>query len=168
MIIINTEYSDINFVLDIYREAVLALKAAGVDQWQTGYPCIESLKNDIHLGISRVCIENDKIVATAAAYVGHEPTYDKIFEGSWLTDSSKYGIVHRIAVLPENKGLGVSGEIFEFTAHLSKELNVSSLRCDTHRDNLVMQRALKKFGFIYCGIIYLEDGAERLAFEKLL
>lgn len=30
-----------------------------------------------------------------------------------------------------------------------------------------MQRAIEKQGFMYCGVVYLDDG-ERIAFEKLL
>ena len=29
-----------------------------------------------------------------------------------------------------------------------------------------LQKALAKYGFEYCGIIYLEDGDERIAFQK--
>ena len=38
---------------------------------------------------------------------------------------------------------------------------------DTHEDNISMQRLLEKNNFKYCGIIYLEDGNKRIAFEKL-
>ena len=31
-----------------------------------------------------------------------------------------------------------------------------------------MQHLLKQFGYVYCGIILLESGDERLAFEKVL
>ena len=41
------------------------------------------------------------------------------------------------------------------------------LRIDTHEDNKPMQGALKKFGFRECGIIHLERGAERIAFDCL-
>ena len=46
--------------------------------------------------------------------------------------------------------------------------NAESIRIDTHRDNIPMQKMLNKNGFIYCGIIYLLDGKERFAFEKPL
>ena len=41
-----------------------------------------------------------------------------------------------------------------------------NLRIDTHRDNVVMQHMLDKNGFQYCGIIYLEDGSERMGYQK--
>jgi len=49
---------------------------------------------------------------------------------------------------------------------------MKSIRIDTHEGNLPMQSALKKAGFIRCGRIFLQGGAEdgdpRIAFEKLL
>ena len=36
-----------------------------------------------------------------------------------------------------------------------------------HRDNRPMQKALHKFGFRQCGIVYMEDGTERVAFDFL-
>lgn len=40
-----------------------------------------------------------------------------------------------------------------------------NIRIDTHRDNLVMQRAVRKEGFRYCGIIYCWSGDDRLAYQ---
>ena len=43
-----------------------------------------------------------------------------------------------------------------------------SIRMDTHDDNLSMQRFLIKYGFEYCGTIYLENKETRRAYEKIL
>jgi len=37
----------------------------------------------------------------------------------------------------------------------------SNIRIDTHRDNRIMQHVISKYGFTYCGIIYLANGDER-------
>ena len=42
------------------------------------------------------------------------------------------------------------------------------MRIDTHEENLGMQGLLKKLGYHYCGVIYLENNDKRLAFEKLI
>jgi RimJ/RimL family protein N-acetyltransferase len=42
-----------------------------------------------------------------------------------------------------------------------------NMRIDTHSNNLPMRRVLEKNGYQYCGIIYVRDGSERLAFQKL-
>ena len=44
----------------------------------------------------------------------------------------------------------------------------SNLKIDTHRDNRPMQDALMRCGFRYCGVIVIEDGSERLAYQKLI
>jgi hypothetical protein len=88
-----------------------------------------------------------------------EPTYAKIYEGAWLNDAP-YGVIHRIAVAEQ--GRGIIG--FCIDECFSRCQN---LRIDTHRDNLPMHRALTNRGFVYCGIIYLENGDERLAYQKL-
>ena len=41
-----------------------------------------------------------------------------------------------------------------------------NLKIDTHRDNRIMQHLLDKNGFTYCGIIYTDDGSERMAYQK--
>ena len=48
---------------------------------------------------------------------------------------------------------------------LSRENNI---RIDTHRDNTIMQHVIQKHGFSYCGIIYLANGDERMAYQKVI
>ena len=42
-----------------------------------------------------------------------------------------------------------------------------ALRIDTHADNHPMQKALSRLGFAYCGVIYLQSGDSRMAFQKI-
>lgn len=154
-------------VLGLYKAAQQFMAEMGIDQWQDGYPNEATFSVDLAQGVSIVAEEEGEIIATAAAYMGNEPTYEKIFEGEWLTDRHTYGMIHRIAVAPEHKKGGIASAIFRYVDELCREQNLPSARCDTHRDNLPMQRTLKKNGYQYCGIIYLESGDERLAFEKV-
>ena len=48
------------------------------------------------------------------------------------------------------------------------KLQVSNIRIDTHEDNIVMQTALSKLGFKRCGIIYLENGDPRIAYQLVV
>ena len=43
-----------------------------------------------------------------------------------------------------------------------------NIRVDTHRDNKVMQHILTKYGFQRCGIIYVKNGTERIAYQRIL
>ena len=81
-------------------------------------------------------------------------------------NSRDYIAIHRVAISVSSRGSGLSGKIIGYAADFAKEKGRKSLRIDTHRGNVVMRRMLEKNGFSYCGIIYLENGYERVAYEK--
>ena len=170
MFIRKTEKNDIDAIMPIFGEARKTIAALGIDQWQDGYPSREVIAADIQKGQS-YCIEiGGHICATFALIDDGEPTYDKIYDGHWLTgdDSRDYIAIHRVAISVSSRGSGLSGKIIDFAVSFAKEKGRKSLRIDTHRGNAVMRRMLEKNGFEYCGIIYLESGDERIAYEKVL
>lgn len=167
MIFRRSTIKDLEDILDIISQAQKYLKQAGVDQWQNGYPNRETIKGDIEAKSSYVLVTDNKIVATAAVSFDGEKTYKTIYEGCWLS-GKPYAVIHRIAVESSIKGNGLASVIIEETKKLCYERGIDSIRVDTHENNLSMQNFLKKNAFKYCGIIYLEDGNKRLAFEKLL
>ena len=130
-------------------------------QWAApGFPSDTLLLRDIERGGGYVILsgaEESRIVAYFALLPSPEPTYDFI-EGSWLTDEA-YGVIHRIASYPDVHG--VFAAIIDFAA-----ARFPRLRIDTHRDNRIMRHLIEKHGFIYCGVIWLTDGTERLAYER--
>ena len=91
----------------------------------------------------------------------NDPTYDVIYDGAWQNDKP-YAVIHRIAVSRDSHGKGVAAFIFD-----SCFARFPNLKIDTHRDNLPMQRALEKRGFVRCGIIHLANGDERIAFQRV-
>lgn len=155
-------------VLAIYEEAKAYFKAKGIDQWQNGYPDIDSLESDCEKGISYTASEQGKVIATFAVAVEKEKAYDAIFGGSWLSTAEEYGVIHRIAVTAEEKGKGVAAGLFFWAESYCMARGAAWLRIDTHRENYSMQRLLEKQGYQKCGTIYLQDGAERIAYEKSL
>ena len=168
MIFRKTTYADIPTVLTIIKQAQHYLKSQQIDQWQNGYPNEPSLAADIDHGYSYVMEENGTIVGTLALIFDPEPTYTHIYEGTWKTTDTCYATLHRVAVADEWKGMGIAGKMLAKVEQICHTHSVSSIRMDTHRENLSMQRMMQKNGFVYCGVIYLEDGAKRLAFEKML
>ena len=43
----------------------------------------------------------------------------------------------------------------------------SSLRADTHKDNIIMQNLLARNEFIRCGTVYVSNGTPRIAYQKI-
>jgi predicted GNAT family N-acyltransferase len=170
MLIRKTTTSDIDLIIPIFEEARKTIAALGIDQWQNGYPSREVVEADVEKEQSYCVLTDDEICATMAILTDGEPTYDKIYEGKWLTGNKNrnYIAIHRVAVSVSCRGSGISGKMIDFAADMAKNLKRDSLRIDTHRGNVVMRKMLEKNGFCYCGVIYLEDGDERVAYEKTL
>ncbi len=155
-----TKPEELDQVMAVYAYARKFMAEHGnPTQWGTTKPAREEVIEDIALGNSYVCVENGEIAATFFYKEGIDPTYIKIYDGAWVNEEP-YAVVHRIASTKVIKGAG------SFCLNWAFE-QCGNLKIDTHRDNTVMQNTLKKNGFVYCGIIYLENGEERLAYQKV-
>lgn len=159
-----TTTNDVTAVMSIINEAKAYFKEQGINQWQDGYPNEISIINDISHREAYVLEDNGDVVATAMISSAPEPTYNYI-EGKWL-QCDKYLVIHRIAIKNDQKGKGLAKIILDEAIKLYPKM--ASVRMDTHDDNLSMQRFLTKYGFTYCGTIYLETKDSRRAYEKIL
>ena len=169
MTFLPTKEGDLSSVLKIIEEAQAYLKMQNIDQWQNGYPNETAILKDIKNTESYVVkSEDSSLLATAMFTTRNEPTYKRI-EGQWLTkNNATYGVIHRMAVSNKFRGKGIAKFIFFQCEQNLKQNNIKSMRIDTHEENLGMQGLLKKLGYHYCGVIYLENNDKRLAFEKLI
>ncbi len=156
---------DLNEIMNIINEAKKFLENNKVDQWQNGYPNKEVILNDINKNESYVIENKGEVIATTALSFAGEKNYDKIYEGKWISNGS-YAVIHRIAV-SKVKGLkNIGTEILKKSEELCIANGINNIKIDTHEDNIPMQKLLLKNNYKYCGVIYLEDGSKRIAFEK--
>jgi GNAT superfamily N-acetyltransferase len=162
--------NDVPRIMEIIDDAKALLKSLHIDQWQNGYPNTEQVENDIANGESFVVINaDDTIMATTMFTTRPEQTYKKVFDGEWIVNETKpYGVIHRLAIHKDFRGLGIAKFIFEELHQKLKQQNIKSLKIDTHEENLGMQSLIKKMGYQYSGIIYTSYNAKRLAFEKII
>ena len=100
--------NEINRIMEIIQDGKDSLAAAGVNQWQDGYPDQEIIFEDILESRGYVAVENQEVVAYAALYKGNEAAYNDIYEGKWEHDNYLYISFHRIAVAKEATGRGVA------------------------------------------------------------
>ncbi len=163
-----SQKTDIEEIMKIIHQAQNYFKNNNIDQWQNGYPNFQVINTDIEHNESYVLVKDSEIIATTVISFSGEKTYDKIYDGNWLTDNNKYAVIHRIAVKDNYKGCGLSHKILEYAENICLENNIHSIRIDTHEENIPMQNLLKRNQYKYCGIIYLDDGAKRIAFEKII
>ena len=151
---------DFSIVIGIIEQGKSKMiKSGNLNQWSVNYPALDTVKCDILLGDCYLLFEGDKPIATFVFKSGPEPTYLRIDNGRWL-DNQSYYVIHRVASVE-----GVHGVMSDIIAYCSSF--TSSIRIDTHADNRPMLAALARLDFSYCGIIYLENGSSRLAYQRV-
>lgn len=153
--------SDLPRILEIYEQARQFMRETGnPNQWGLTHPAESILLDDISKGQLYVCTEKNEILCVFAYIPGPDPTYQVIEGGSWLNEAP-YGVIHRMAVT--RRGQGIAAFCFDWALR-----QCPNLRIDTHENNLPMQSALRKYGFQFCGTIYLPNSDPRIAFHKVL
>lgn len=158
MIIRKAAADDLEEICRIYAGARAYMRESGnPGQWKDAHPAPEIVERDIQTGTSYVCVDGEKIAVVFYFNIERDPTYGKI-DGRWLNDEP-YGVVHRIA--RDRDATGAAAFCLDWCFEQCR-----NLRIDTHRDNAPMRGLLEKLGFCYCGIIWIENGEERIAFQR--
>ncbi len=153
--------SDIETIMMLIDEGRKKMIANGnTKQWTNGEPSRQRVENDIKNGNSYLVLDQEEALATFALVKGPDATYKIIYKGAWKNDRPYY-VIHRVASAP--KAHGIMRAILDYAFQ-----KTDTIRIDTHEDNQIMQGLLKKNGFEYCGIIYLDNGDPRLAFQKTI
>ena len=156
-----TELTDIEELQKLYEHARTFMADHGnPTQWGNTYPPKSLIEQDIRDGVSYVCEEAGQLLAVFFYKKGRDDTYAKIYEGQWL---------RRLPLrcrAPDR--IQRNSQRMRFFCLNWALTQCGNLKIDTHRDNRIMQHLLDKNGFTYCGIIYLDDGTERLAYQKQL
>jgi len=164
MTIRKTTMEDLPAVMQIYDQGRAYMRETGnPDQWKGNHPPQALIEEDIQAGSSYVCLgsngENDNIISAVFYFaIEEDPTYSKI-DGAWV-NGKPYGVVHRIARGANAKGAGAFCLDWAFKQY-------PNIRIDTHKDNGPMMTLLNRLGFTRCGMIWLANGDERVAFQKV-
>lgn len=149
--------TDFSRILEIYEGARKFMAENGnPTQWGKTNPPAERLEKDIEERSLYVVEDGSGIHGVFYYAVGADPTYGVIEDGNWTQDAP-YGTIHRIA------SDGTGGILC--TAVAFAKSRCPYVRIDTHENNRVMHGALKKLGFRRCGIIYIADGTQRIAYD---
>ena len=152
------QQADLDEIELIYDQARrFMIQNGNPTQWDNGYPWRDMLEEDIRLERLYVAEGNNEIYGVFMFALGEDPTYGYIEDGAWFS-ALPFGTIHRIA----SRRSGVFAQALEFCCS-----KCSHIRVDTHADNKPMQHLAEKYGFKRCGIIYVEDGTPRIAYELL-
>ena len=158
MTIRNAVEADLPRLLEIIEIAKKFMAETGnPTQWRTGGPTKDVLEKDIKEKKLYIMEDETGVHAVFMFAIMEDPTYAVITEGDWISNDT-YGVIHRVA------GDGMVHGILQEAVKFARE-RIHHLRIDTHADNKVMQHVILKCGFEQRGIIFLEDGSPRIAYE---
>ena len=158
-IVRNATCEDLPRIEELYANARRFMAETGnPNQWGNTTPVTSLLEDDISKGYLHVMVSDGIIHGVFYFYIGIDPTYGEIEDGSWTSDTP-YGTIHRIA------GDGSGGTLATAVAFAKERIN--HIRIDTHEDNKIMQRCIAREGFTRCGIIHLANGSPRIAYALL-
>ena len=151
------EISDLTQIISIYAYAREIMRTTGNEtQWKNTYPTNDIISSDIENGYLRLLFDEDGIQGVFAFLPDGDPVYDRI-DGAWINEKP-YAAVHRVA--SAGKKRGILPLCMSYCFSLSDNIKI-----DTHENNKIMQHQLEKLGFILCGIVTLENGETRIAYQ---
>lgn len=156
---------DATEIWNILQEAIARRKKDGSQQWQDGYPNLQTVEDDISKKQGYVLIADEGVIGYAAVIFNNEPAYENI-DGNWLSNGD-FLVVHRVAIAEKAVGRGMAKKLFINLEKIAKNRDVYSIKVDTNYDNLAMLSILEKLGYQYCGEVHFR-GSARKAFEKVL
>jgi hypothetical protein len=156
-----TTSQDLEKVMAIYAYARIQMKKNGnPNQWGDSRPSAQTIKTDIDRHNSFLVTEGDEICGVFTFMIGRDSTYAVIENGDWLNDEP-YGVIHRIA--SNGRCHGIMNFVLNYC-----ESQIGNIRIDTHKDNTIMQHILESHHYTKCGIIYVDDGSPRIAYQKVV
>lgn len=154
---------DLPRMAEVFEAARRYMAANGnPTQWGSSSPDIKLVVNDISRGDSYV-IENEKgrIIATFALMTMPDHHYTFITDGpGWIYTTRPYMTLHRVAT--DGSARGIMQLIFAWASSCCDHL-----RIDTHADNATMLRCIDRAGFSFRGIVTMDDGTPRRAFQRI-
>ena len=154
----HAEMSDLPAVRQMIDHSRSVMRHNGNHAQWVGYPTDDDLKADLQQEVSYLILQEGRPAGTFALVPGMEPTYGVIDHGRWIDPLQPYATVHRLAAMPGTHG--IADAAFSFAAN-----HYPYLRADTHADNTIVRHLLENHRFVYSGIVYMDDGSPRCAYE---
>ena len=120
-----------------------------------------------NLGINIVRVSYNKAVDTHTLFI--EVDADESLIKKATIELEKIGYIAKLnnesdVILIDVKLDDMTGDLVKMLK-LINEYNFNISYIDTHEKNKTMQHVVEKLGFKRCGIIYIEDGTPRIAYQ---
>ena len=141
-------------IIALARACAADMIARGIYQWDNQYPSEAIFTKDILLERLFVRIKEGSLIGVIALCEDKDPEYNNV---NWITPDSHNLYVHRLAVHPDQQGLGHARELMDFAEHYARENQYTSIRLDTFSQNPRNQRFYELRGYTRLEEIFLPN-----------
>jgi len=146
---------DIEGIIGIFEAAVIDMEAEGIYQWDSIYPNVEVIANDIREGNLYVWDDESVVKGLIVLNEDEEEEYKRI---KWQFNSGKHLVIHRLCVHPKYKGRGIAKLLITFGEQLAKENKYEAIRLDAFIPNERACRMYENAGYAKIGIVTFRKG----------
>ncbi|MEG0071080.1 MAG: DMT family transporter [Raoultibacter sp.] len=173
----HAKHDDFKALEGILSDGWAMLDAMGIKRGLKRYPSSRRLMRSIQEADCYVVEDEAKnVVALFNVTLTGDTWYDKIYDGSWQTESSSdaatYGVLRWMTVKASARRRGVGMFILGEADRITREAGMESIRSDSYEGNMPFQRILLHHGYELCGTIMaqttFEGSKRRVCFERIL
>ncbi len=158
------ESSDLDNILDLYRQATKVMNDSGLYQWDEQYPTAEEISADIENKELYVGLTDGEIVL---AYTINRDYDEEFSAGKWEYPDDSFYIIHRLCVSPKYRKQGLAKAAMEHIESELAKIGAESVRLDTFEENTAAFSLYKKLGYKTVGIVEFRTGQSHLMEKKL-
>jgi ribosomal protein S18 acetylase RimI-like enzyme len=156
--------ADFPAVFALYQNAIAAMQAAGIDQWDERYPDEKIIREDIDSGCAYLCMLDGQI---ASVFVLNQLCDPEYADGNWRYPHASFAVIHRLCVSPAFWGQGMGTQTMLAAESIAQSMNLETMRLDAFAQNPAALALYKRLGYGRVGSVQFRKG-EFFLFEKKL
>lgn len=157
--------NDVKNIIKIIDKIIVEMASYNNNQWNKSYPREKDFLKDINAKNLFICERHGKIAGFICV---DRLQVDEYTDVEWSLKEN-FMVIHRMAVNPECRRMGIGSELLDFAEEYALENNMRYLKTDTYSINVKMNNLFKKFGYDIAGQIKIPGRTKHFnCYEKIL
>lgn len=156
--------SDLDEIIEIYKNVIITMEKNNIHQWDEIYPNSSILKEDILNDEMYVGVVDSIIVSAVVLNSEFDEEYKN---GRCQYNNKNFGIVHRLCVNPLYQNKKIGNKTMLMIEELLRNKGVESIRLDAFSENPYALKMYKKLGYKKVGEVTWRKGLFYLFQKKI-
>lgn len=156
------DLSDLDEIIEIYKNVIITMEKNNIHQWDEIYPNSSILNEDILNDEMYVGVIDNIIVSVAVLNSEFDEQY---INGKWQYSNKNFAIVHRLCVNPFYQNKKIGNKTMLMIEELLRNEGIESIRLDAFSENPYALKMYEKLGYKKVGEVTWRKGLFYL-FEK--